>query len=390
MKKFDILLVVGYFRSVTAYLSIIRHLGSDLRIGVLPIPVEPSLISKTGVTGDLFMRLCSDFGAQSVNYGDSASTRLMIIQQFPYSDSTVSTIRECVDSDRNIGFMTLAMAGIEQHDKFIQQFGIDKVYTPSRRFTEFLLQKRQAVERYAGVRLVEVGLPYAKYPVFPDFKVDWIIAAPTLFSFSDEKCKHRFLGAVLNILNDVPDNCIVAYKPHNGNALDYFTPRVHYILARLIYRVPKAYAFLDGIAHYLPRAAGRHLEKIQTGILHLSVLRRVKRMSDISPYSDLAIEAFLPGVQKGVIGGLSNTIWGALYFGIPFFNCVDPALRKNGMRLSGRKSDNLLDLNLQYFGVEYCHGDIRRGEYGESIVTYDDRKGDLLSEIRNDLSVQQC
>ena len=109
-------------------------------------------------------------------------------------------------------------------------------------------------------------------------------------------------------------------------------------------------------------------------------------MSALTPYGDMSLEAFLPGVRKGIIGGLSNTIWGTLYFGLPFFNCVNrPPGQSRTSELLNKSSETLLDLNLEFFGVPFCAGDISNGASGTGIVREEDRQGDLVRTIRCDL-----
>lgn len=388
MKYFDILLVLGYFRSATAYLSIIRYLSSEFRIGVLPVEADPSLKNKTGEAHALYLRLCVDFGAQIVDVDEPVQAGLMMVQQFPYPDELATRVMAKVSSDRRVGLMTLAMAGIEQHDHFLAQFFIHKAYVPSRRFTNFLLERRQAAGRYAGVMLEEVGLPFGKYPIFPEFRVDWLIAAPTLFSFYTEAGKQAFLHSVLKLLSSIPGDQLVVYKPHNGNVLDYFAPRFHYRLARLLLPFHRVDGLVDGLARRMPPRIRRQLDRLLTSLLHLRVLCRAKPMASLTAYADISLEAFLPGVRKGVIGGLSNTIWGTLYFGLPFLNCIDPAERQGKPELHNKSSDNLLDLNLQYFGIPFCRGELTEGASGEEIVTPADRLGDLIGAVRRDIAGQ--
>jgi len=387
VKSFDILLVLGYFRSATAYLSIIRHLSGEFRIGILPLETDCSLQNKTGEAQALFLQLCTQFGAQIVEQGQPVLARLMLIQQFPYSDALVARLLDSVSASRKIGLMTLAMAGIEQHDRFVDQFKIRQVYVPSRRFMRFLLEKRQAQARYEGVEIIEIGLPFGKYPIFPEFQVDWLIAAPTLFSFRSESGKHDFLKTVLALLDKIPESESVVYKSHNGNVLDYFAPRYHYALARLISRMPGAEKVVASLQLYFPRFLWVHFSRVITGVLHLQVLHRARPMQEVTPYADISLEAFLPGVQKGVIGGLSNTIWGALFFNLPFLNCVDINSRSNEQSaFLSKDPTNLLDLNLQYFGVPFCAGDITEAAYGLGVVSDLDRQGDLIQTIRHVLA----
>ena len=348
---------------------------------------DPSLRDKTGDAEVVFMRLCEKFGAERVEPGAEIATRLMIVQQFPYSDENAALITGRVTAKRRVGLMALALAGLEQHDRFLAQFSIEKVYVPSARFMHFLLERRGAVERYSGLDIEQVGLPYGAYPVFGDFHADWLIAAPTLFSFSSEKGKQAFLDAVLRLLAQVPAGDVVAYKPHNGNRRDYFVPRLHYALSALFTSVPGGERLLRWVARAAPHPIRRPFSRMLTSLLHRDVLKRAVPMQDLTPYADISLEAFLPGVRKGVIGGLSNTIWGTLYFKLPFFNCVDPADVHHGeSELLNKSSESLLKLNLQYFAVPYCGGELARGSYGDHVFGADDRSGDLLQSIKLDLA----
>jgi hypothetical protein len=387
VRRFDIVLVLGYFRSATAYLSIIRHLSPTLRIAVLPVDTEPALRQKTGEAEDLFLRVCRDFGAEIVDTKAEINARLMIVQQFAYTGVQVSSITTAVAAARRVGLMTLAMAGVEKFDGFVEQFGLTRVYVASRRFMEFLLERRNATGRYRTVDVEEVGLPFASYPVFPDFHVDWLIAAPTLFSFSTEAGKQTFLDCVLKLMTQMPPDAVVAYKPHNGNKLDYFVPAAHYRLAAVFMRIPGGDALLRALSSSGPTLLRLFFNRTLTSVLHQKVLRRAVPMIQITPYADLSLEAFLPGVREGVIGGLSNTIWGTLYFGLPFFNCVDPAIVNHGeSELLAKSSEALLKMNLEYFGVPYCGGDLRHGARGEQIVMDSDRRGDLIEAVKADLA----
>lgn len=390
MRNFDILLILGYFRSAPAFLSIIRYMGEKLRIGILPTDADPSMKNKTGVAHGLYMQLCKEFGAQVIALGEPVQANLMIVQQFPYPDALAESINASVTAEKCVGLMTLAMAGIEVYDRFLTQFNLRRIYVPSKRFMHFLLQHRQAEARYAGIEVEEVGLAFARYPIFPEFKVDWLIVAPTMFSFRSENGKQVFLNTVFKLLEQIPDDDVVVYKPHNAMAVDYFAPKFHYALARILYRVPGANSFLQCLARVLPGQLKKHLERIQTGILHLFVLRRAISLSALTQYAGIALEAYLPGVRKGIIGGLSNTIWSTLYFGLPFYNCVDQNLCRGPNELLNKNSDPLLGLNLKYFGVPYCEGDLGKGAYGREIVSDADRGGDLIGAILQALEEQHA
>lgn len=361
MRDFDILLVFGYFRSATAFLSIIRFLSRGQRIGVLPIDTDPALKAKTGKAHLLFMRLCRQFGAQEIELGEMVQAKLMVVQQFPYPNDLAATIRKTVRAQQTVGLMTLAMAGIEAHDRFLQQFGVTRVTVPDKGLADYLIAERGAQARYANVEMVEVGLPFRKYPVFAEFSADWIVAAPTLFSFHTEAGKQLFLRDVLKLMAQIPKTDVIAYKPHNGNARDYFTPRLYAEIARLIAWVPNAERLMERSERRLPQALKMHASRIVTALLHARVTRRAVPMVELTPLADMSLEAFLPGVRKGVIGGLSNTTWGTLFYDLSYYNCVSQDDRKGGKSdLLEKNGDALLGMNLKYFGVPYCHGLIER------------------------------
>jgi len=386
VKKFDLVLVLGYFRSVNAFLSIIKALSPGFRIAVLNVSVEPAYLAKTTAAQAHFSALCRQFGAELIEEGEPVETSLAIVQQFRYPDDSAGRFMRSVKAKRRVGMMLLAMAGIDHHDAFLEQFGLRKVYVPSRRLMDFLLAQRNGDARYSDVEIVEVGLPFGRYPVFPEFQTDWLIAVPTPFSFHTEYGKQHFLRTVLRLLDQIPPSETVVYKPHNAHRLDYFAPPKHHALARWVCSIPGARSALSRLSAKLSGRVSSHVGKVLTCCLYIDLMKRAVPLMDVSPHSDMSLEAFLPGVRKGVIGGLSNTIWGTLYFGLPFYNCVNPALRGVRSELLNKSSKDLLDLNLKFFGVPYCEGRLDRGATGPDIVRSEDRAGDLIEAVLDDLA----
>lgn len=386
IQRFDVVLVLAHFRAATTYLSIIRTLSSRLRIGLLLASVDPAYLQKTIPGQKTFVHLCQKFGATLIEPAARVTAELMLIQQYHYPQHTAMDIVKRVTARKRIGMMGLASAGLEKQDSFLSLFGLQRLYVPSRRLMQFLITERGADDRYAGMEAIEVGLPFAKYPVFPEFEVDYILASPTVFSFHSETGKQHFLETVDRLLEQIPCNARIAYKPHNGNVRDYFAPKFHYGIGCTIKPFHTLRKTLFGLASRAPSRWRSHAQKIETSIRHTAILDRVIPMLKLTPYADISIEAFLPGVRSGVIGGLSNTIWGTLYSGLPYYNCVDSSLRSEQSELLPHKnSDAYLDMNLRFFGVPYCEGSLALGAHGEGIVTEADRGGDLIRSIEDEL-----
>ena len=101
----------------------------------------------------------------------------------------------------------------------------------------------------------------------------------------------------------------------------------------------------------------------------------------------LAMEAFLPGVRKGVIGGLSNTMWGALFFRLPFYNCVDLEAQDRGGEDTLYKNDasKFLDLNLQFFYVPCCRGWLEFDPRYFDVIDDSTRAGDLIADLQKEI-----
>lgn len=340
---------------------------------------------KTGESEAVFADLCRSFGARVLSLEGRVTADLMVVQQFPYSDNLVRKIEDGVSVRYRTGLLTLATAGLAKHDAFLRQFGIRKVYVPNKRFLGFLLEQRGAQSHFQDIKVEEVGLPFAKHRVFPEFTADWMIAAPTLFSFHSEGGKQQFLRTVNQLLNQIPPEDRVVYKPHNGNSRDYFAPRMHYRLAGWLDKIPAASKLLRS-ARRLPLPWLRmQIDRVETCTLHRTILRRATPMAQVTPYAGISLEAFLPEVRKGVIGGLSNTIWGTLYFDLRYYNCVDESRRRGLSELLDKRSDALLDLNLQFFGVPFCHGDLNTDVRKLGIVQSHERQGNLVEAILGDL-----
>jgi hypothetical protein len=318
--------------------------------------------AKTGDAQRTFERLCEKAGGVNYVLGSAAKCRLMLVQQYTYFDTFVASIRANIVAEEIWGMLTLASVGLDVQDAFLKQFEVSRLTVPDKKLAKFLLNARDACSRYKELEMIEVGLPFQKYPVFEEFAVDWVVAAPTLFSFHTEAGKQGFLRSVLKLMEQIPESDVIVYKSHNGNAKDYFTPRIYAKIARLSSWVPNAEWLLSGIKLRLPPWIQVHFSRVLTALLHARVTQRAIPMIKLTPVAYMSLEAFLPGVRKGIIGGESNTIWGALFFGLPYYNCVPPNERSEGeSELLKKSSDKLLEMNLKYFGVPYCHGLIDHG-----------------------------
>ena len=213
---------------------------------------------------------------------------------------------------------------------------------------------------------------------------------PTPFSFPHEEDKWSFLETALALFKQIPDGARVVHKPHNGMERDQFASTRLRSLLRALGPAAGLLKWLRPFLSPVPNRPGprRILARLYTALLYERLLARTTPMEKATRFDQMAMEVFLPSVRKGVIGGLSNTIWGTLYFRLPFFNCVDLSIQNRGdaNRLYGRKDPSqLLDLNLRYFAVPYCESKLAFDPAWFDLIPEACRKGDLIATLRADV-----
>lgn len=385
MEHYDLILVAGYFRRLTYYLSIVKYLAGRYKIGILEIPIDEYLYEKHRTTQQAFVDTCVRFGARRVG-SPPVSAKVLWVPQQPYRPEAYEIMENRVRAGRRVAGMGFAWAGC--HDEFIERLGIGKLYIIQRSFFDFLLRER-GKERYLdGKETAEIGLPFRKYPIFEDFETDYLLAMPTPFSFTAERDRWLFLETAIQLLDRIGPDARVAHKPHNAVDYDYFSGRTFRNVARWFRWMPFAMrrALFRALAGFPAEPLRTGFGRLYTEILYQRALERTTPLDQLSEHHLLAMEAFLPGVKKGVIGGLSNTMWGALFFQLPFYNCVDLESQDRGSADAHKNdSSKLLDLNLRFFYVPYCGGELNFDPKRFGIVDDSTRSGDLIAELRREM-----
>jgi hypothetical protein len=373
MKTCDIVLVFPNFRRNAAYLSIIKHLSEDFDIGIVKVPINSP--GKTLHVDKLFLEMCEKLGAKIIPPGEKVSTNLLVVPQWQYSRDAVTVIRNTVsESRKNICTCALTWAGM--NDELFETFDIHKIYVTDKNLFSFLLKRKNLPIKFHQ-EIVEVGLPFEKYPVFdepPD--IDYIIAMPTPFSFPQKKSKIVFLENVTTVLNEISNtnhDYVVAIKRHNATKSEHFLNRKFEILSSFLNKLG-----LNFLTKSIRHGSSFSLLATIDSLYH-DILNRVTPLDSLTPDSEFPLEIFLPFVKKGVIGGLSNTMWGALFFKKPYFNCIPDSVRR-------QLGDNLtLKISLDYFGIPFCNSSLMFDAHNFEKISDSTRKADLLEIIRKEL-----
>ena len=385
MKYFDVVMVLEYFRPLTYYLSIIQYLGADYNIGLYAVDISSRQYDKNIDTQNLFEKTCTEFGAKIIRE-EEIKTEILLIPQNDYTETARKDINNNIRANKKIGILGFAWAGVKVHDEFLDVFSINKLYVIDKSFMTFLLEQRK-VETYQEKTIVETGLPFKKYPIFENLLIDFLLVMPTSFSFPHEKDKWIFLETIKTLFSQIDDEDIIAHKPHNGMYTDLFVTERYMKLIRIIRYIPKISFILKIVINISSGFIKKITSKLYTAYLYRTVLERTVPLSSITKYSSFAVEAFLPNVKKGVIGGLSNTIWGTLYHQIPFYNAVDMNKQKrfgSDLLYGNKNTSNHIDLNLKYFYIPFCEKKLEFDSSFFSIIYDCTRSADLLNEIKNE------
>tara|TARA_B100000212_G_C27339975_1_gene518733 strand:+ start:153 stop:1307 length:1155 start_codon:yes stop_codon:yes gene_type:complete len=350
--EFDLIFIIGYFRSALPLLSVARHI-KDKRIGVIYAQNDELTNYKVKKYTDKFKDLLIKEDIFTCNEDYRYKTKILIIQEHIYCDLFLKKTSQNITYKYAIGLLGYRL-GFDANSKFLQNFKIDICTINDKNLFKLLVEKRNCANIFKKYTILEIGLPYLDYPPFETPKIDWLIASPTTFCFLDYKDLNRYLQNILKIINQVNKNELIAYKSHNGNQKDYLEK--FSFLTRCMPKNIILYWFLQYLSEILPLKFGKYFAILSASLIHRIILKRVTPLSDLSENYYLSAEAFIPNVRFGVIGGNSNTIWGTLFYKKKYLNCID---NRNKSLYNSKKADMALNLNLSYFGVPFCENDIK-------------------------------
>lgn len=382
-RDYDLVLVFTAFQRNCVYLSIIRELSKRVRIAVLPIVRDARTESRIGNTNRQFLRLCASFGADVVS-DRQISARVEILAQSNYRKQDIEWIGSRVRARKTFWLAGVAMGNASYRNLHGKK--IDRVLVPDRRLYDYRIKEygNDGVD-FPENMIVEVGIPYSKYPVFEPLKgVDYILANPTPFSFVTLQDRLDYLEHVLSLLQGISERGeTVAFKPHNADErADYLVDKTIDKVLRQRFLGPFLKA-IDTIAQPLAQispigSVRNFFTECLIGVAYRKVMSIVTPLSEFTPYPNLNLELFLPDVSKGLITGRSNSIWHGLYLKKPVWNCID----EDKPYFSDTKMHKYA---MKYLGV---HGNYQSLYFDESlfdVVGNSTREADLIEYLGSEL-----
>lgn len=313
-KHYDLILVYTSHRRHNNYLNIIKYMSASLRIGILKFETK----HRWGESEEIYLQACLEAGAELVE--DDATCHSVMISRFGkpkdgggyYRDILVE-MPERIKYQRVLINVDALMTGFLCLDDICEKLGPPVLMVPSKKLFGILEPETREYALTNNLEMVEVGTPFRKYPVFPDFETDYLLAYPSHVSVKNSAEHYQLLKNVVKTLKKIPDTEAVIVKPHNvrdtGNSLSYtmLSRRLgnkRWLFSLLLFYVHLFDISVKGRTWYfiLPKK----LMSLLVGLHNDYIFSRCENLLD--DYPAYGFEHFVSGIKKGVITGISQTI----------------------------------------------------------------------------------
>jgi hypothetical protein len=330
-KAFDILLAYSFFRHCDQYLNLIVALSKKYKIGVTPIFMPdagnspPKAIKKVQKTDQLFQQLLIQEGAEFTTLAQPVTTKILIFPEGISREMTgkqVELLRKMVIWDRFIFLLRFLNQGFAL-EELTQHIRPDDCFIVGKHLSLLSLAISGKREVFSDSPVREIGTCHFAHPAPLGLSkpIDYLVAFPSFTYMSDRLDDFNFLEELITFLNKLDKNEFVVIKEHNHKdektrfSLNHFikkhTPRwVAKLVLSFSAPLVRALKFRKGL--FLGLTIQLQLQFIN---------KTYKNLSELTPYSKLNIEQFLPHVQKGVVVGVSQIHFHALANKLKVYNC---------------------------------------------------------------------
>jgi hypothetical protein len=330
-KTFDLLLAYSFFRHCDQYLNLVVALSKNYKIGLTPILIPepgnslPKAIDKVRHTNRLFEQLLIKEGAELTSLTKPITTKILI---FPEGVSTeifgkqVNRLREMVIWDKFIFLLRFLNQGFNLQE-FVHHIRPDDCFVVGKYLSMKSLGMNGKQDLLSNLPLKEVGVCHFTHPAPLGLskKIDYLVAFPSFTYMNDRLDDFNFLEELITFLDKLDKNESVVIKEHNHKDEKTRFSQNHLIKKHMPCWVAKLVLFFSAP---LVRAF-----KFRKGLflgltiqLQLQLIDRTyKNLSELTPYSKLNIEQFLPYVKKGVVVGVSQIHFYALANKLKVYNC---------------------------------------------------------------------
>jgi len=328
MKQYDIILIYFFVRDNLYYLNIIKTLSPKYKIGLLLSndknfynKPENSTFKKLKTTGEKFRSLCVEYGADKIYVDEQLQCKLCLMPLFDgYAPDYLQTLKKNVKCDKLIGLFNFGRS--TKGLNILKQWNASKYFVPCKDLLEKNATKDGTLNQLEGLEIVEAGFPYKQYPVFKELndKIDYLVAfpSPIRLKSGQHQEKYEAFKVLLTYLNELTKDNKVLIKYHNvKDAHRFYSQKIKspVIIKKLIIKLSPM------LAKVIPfKRVQDKFYSISSQLLYSFIVDNYPSLEDLTEYSNLGIEIFMPHIKKGVITGLSATVVHALYNKIPVYN----------------------------------------------------------------------
>ena len=323
---FDLILVYTSHRRHENYINIIKYLGKTFSIGLLTF--EPQ--HTWGDIESRYVEQCLESGAALVQ--GEAQCHTLIIPRFGGSPGKGYFKKILEEMPRYITFTRVliwpagVLHGILNINAICSSLGNPIILTPTKCYFASIEPEIKEFLKHHPLEVVEVGLPYAKYPVFEDFSADYMVAYPSHVAVQDTCQHYRLLKKIVSVIKSLPKNAEIVVKVHNvkdyGNRLSRVSAhKIPYWLIKSALLLGKIFD-LKIMRRPLYRLLPDYVIQKLIVIHNEYIFKRCKNLLD--RYPGFGIEHFIHGLKKGLITGLSTSIIYAMFEKKPVCLCDSP------------------------------------------------------------------
>jgi len=382
MVKFDLVLVFSAPQRNCIFLEIIQKLSKKKSILVYPVVPSKNQVIRLAQTSQKFLAKCEALGAKVGGY-EEVSCKLMIIGQRDFQLIEIQNLKKNITAQKVAWLSGLAMGNAQYENLY--GLKVDYVFIPDLNFYRHRLSEFSTNGiKFLDEKLVEIGMP--KFSVFDEcFKskrVDYLIAHPTPFSFSDEYDAYHYYKRLHTLVKALlSQRRTVVIKNHNADERgNYLINKNLKLFVRLLFWVKIEDKFLRAVDWMLHIGSSnkskfvRLLVASSINVLDRKILRECAQLSDLTSHHGMNLELFLPYVQKGLITGRSNSIWHGLFHKIPVVNLVDADTPY-------KHEDKMHKVAMQYLDVHFS-GHLEFNSTQFQVISERTRKANITRVIK--------
>ena len=309
--RYDLILVYTSFRRHNDYINIISSLATSYKVGIWLCAWD-----RSGKNETEYLAHCETLGAHMVT--ETASCQVLILPRIGGGviDEVLEVLPHAVTAEKVFLLIGGVFNGFLFFDQIKKKFGKVSVLAAQRDLLG--LAEPELIEKIKEEKLevIEVGYPYKKHPIFPNFETDYLLAFPSHTTVPDDFVHFRLIEKIAWTLLKLPRQKQVSIKLHNvrddGNRVSKTILLPFWLRRTLAYGVgvPLVYSIrllnLTIKSRDWIQIVPRKIIRIMTTLMLFFIFDRGDNL--LKNYPGYGIEHFIHGVSQAIITGISNSV----------------------------------------------------------------------------------